>query len=291
MIRVPSGIRASRRAFTLIELLVVIAIIAVLVGLLLPAVQKVRDAAARMQCSNQIRQFGLALHNYHTTKQGKLPSFTAANPLQQPFIALLPGIEQDYVQKNYFTSTTALPVNAQIPIFGCPSDRTFTPSGIAVGSATWGVISYGANLQVFNGTPTITTAFAHGTSSTIVFADKYSLCLRNGTLGGTTPPDVGNVYGWNLLSFLPATYADDYAPMIGDTVGGTSPHQVATPLITTPWNKEQVANCGVASSAHTGATNVCLGDGSVRPISTDIDSVVWGALLNASSQVPPQGDW
>ncbi|QDU60124.1 hypothetical protein Pan216_09610 [Planctomycetes bacterium Pan216] len=152
-----------RRAFTLVELLVVIAIIGVLVGLLLPAVQQAREAARRAQCSNNMRQLGLALHNYHQAHLRFPPyqvwgnsgdNFGTCTPNCGPgfsfFTMLLPEMEKasiaekiDY-NRNYRNAVQNEAGSATIPGWLCPSDkgsRSFTSGNPAYGTANYGMMT------------------------------------------------------------------------------------------------------------------------------------------------------
>ena len=150
-----------RRAFTLIELLVVIAIVAVLVGLMLPAVQKVRESANRIQCAHNLKQLALAAHHYHDSYGGFPPGFARApGPWLEVrvvtlYVALLPYIEQDNLRWDYqrygnnlgtYPSATA---SQEIILAICPSDtlpRPAVDTNDTEGKARhWGLVSYGGS--------------------------------------------------------------------------------------------------------------------------------------------------
>jgi prepilin-type N-terminal cleavage/methylation domain-containing protein len=313
MVRMPVGYRSRTRAFTLIELLVVIAIISVLIGLLLPAVQKVRDAAAKAQCLNNLgKQLGLAVHNYQTNRNGKFPSFeNTGSKLTSVFIALLPYIEKEDVYQAFRNGTQINGVGAAsigIPTYSCPADRTYQGGVSALSTGGAATLSYAGNYMVFySPTNTITTAFAHGTSSTIMLGEKYAQCARNAATAATPPTanDSANIWAWNRIDFplpsatVPASTYADYMPAFGYPTnnpggaaqGGTPRQQGYALNLSLFQDKPLIADCGLSSSPHTGGMNVALGDGSGRSIAPEVSLTVWQALIDATAAVGPQGDY
>jgi len=149
-------VRRERHGFTLIELLVVIAIIAILIGLLLPAVQKIREAANRMKCTNNLKQLGLGIHNYEsaylyfpTSGEGNNPQKTATfMDVHSTYTQILPFIEQDNVFKQIninYSYNHPIHNNAfktRIPIFLCPSNGLSRPDPQGYGQADYMPVAY-----------------------------------------------------------------------------------------------------------------------------------------------------
>jgi prepilin-type N-terminal cleavage/methylation domain-containing protein len=264
----------SRSAFTLIELLVVIAIIAVLIGLLLPAVQKVREAAARTQDTNNIKQQCLAVHSCNDT-YGRLPpaynNFPNPNGATGPPAGLgtlqyflLPFLEQGNLY-NQATVTSDNIMNTPLKVYMSPSDPTMPADGIVnsmMMGGSYGGCSYSSNYLVFGNTPggqaKIPASFPDGTSNTMLFGPVYTDC--NGTQ-----------YMWNMGSCgNPPTWPYSYNP---------STNYLSLPL---PQFRPPPGQCDVTlmQTPYSGVILVGLGDGSVRPVSSGVSALSWNLAVN-----------
>ncbi|HEY7310701.1 MAG TPA: DUF1559 domain-containing protein [Gemmataceae bacterium] len=301
--------RSARKAFTLIELLVVIAIIGILVGLLLPAVQKVREAASRMSCTNKLKQLGLALHSYHDRTGSFPPGYLDGNPNPSSDAGfdqgpgwgwaafLLPDLEQTNVFNRIdFTQPVAVsPVRATfLPIFWCPSDRqlqTFSvynsgPSPSALATLAQG--NYIACNGMYETDPYAgmnTGAFLRnsrfrvaditdGLSNTIFLGERNS--------GHAPATWTGAVRGGSV----PALASPD--PIGNETQAqalvlghGNRDHPPSLPGL---WDPD------VFYSNHTGGANFLFGDGSVHFLPTAINGLTYENLCSRADG-NPLGDY
>lgn len=294
----------KRRAFTLIELLVVIAIIAILIALLLPAVQQAREAARRTQCKNNLKQMGLALHNYVDTTSGVFPRgvnhtsgpaccCTTQNSLPPQYshsihTMLLPYIEQTTLYSKIDFSVGANHANntviraTKVGAYVCPSAKQIDSTVYAAHNYPFAGTDHGWATCGVHGTDTGAGAFAsrwglvnEGTGAVA----GGQMRLQNFT-DGTSNTIVVSEFAKGLKYVLPVANTNTQGQSWFDpnSYGNTlySTMSIATPNNPRP-TYTTTHNWGTVGSYHTGGVQCGLMDGSVRFVSDNIDGGLWKA--------------
>jgi len=312
--------RVRFRAFTLIELLVVIAIIAILIALLVPAVQKVREAAARSQCQNNLKQIGLAAHNYNDVYK-KLPpaeggNLAAINAAGNPygtfvspdgtngtfFFYILPYVEQGALYKQANGDSMNL-TQQVVQLYLCPSDPSVTNAGTyggcgvmngdAVQRNNYGSANYCASVMVFEprGTKSVSVAMPDGTSNTVMVAERYRNCSPDGANGGgcTLPAWAWNTIKNNGDGWSSPTFGAQNDGISRMNQGGAMYFNGNVAFQAGP--SVQTCNWYVTQGGHSGTMQIALGDGSVRGVTSNMTVNTWKAACIPNDGVPLGSDW
>lgn len=272
------------RGFTLIELLVVIAMIAILISLLLPAVQQARAAARRTQCKNNLKQIGLAMHNYHDV----YTSFPLGTNLQfyGPMVAILPYLEKTQVQNLYdfdlyYTEPVNIDaINNEIATYLCPSMNLPRQVPDPVCNEPGAPTSYGLSMGTHNGAVPGVETDGMFAGYDAFFSAPRSVRLREVT-DGTTNTILAGEFNYRLEDYLWSAFS--CSERAGEIRWGTHRWAPGYPGVSLghtdgDFNVNSNANREVWRSDHPGGAHFLLADGSVHFIGESIDAGILDKL-------------